>query len=118
MTFIHDKKISDDPEIIVQKQLDAYNARDIDAFVATYSDDVEVFDFPNDLRFKGTDKLRKGYADFFEKTPDLHCQLKNRMVVGNIVIDEEYLTLNGAHLNAVAIYEIENGKIAKVTFVR
>lgn len=118
MTFIHDKKIDDDPEIIVQKQLDAYNSRNIDAFVATYSDDAKVFDFPYEMRFEGSQKMREGYAGFFEKTLDLHCEIKNRMVVGNKVIDEEYLTINGQQISVVAIYEVENGKIAKVTFLR
>jgi hypothetical protein len=40
------------------------------------------------------------------------------MVIGNKVIDEEYITANGNHFSAIAIYEIENGKIAKVTFIR
>ena len=35
----------------------------------------------------------------------------------NKVIDEEYITANGQNFSAVAIYEVENGTIAKVTFV-
>lgn len=106
------------PEIIVQKQLDAYNARDIEAFLATYSDDVKVYNFPNTPRYEGKDKMRESYGDFFKTTPDLHCEIKNRIVIGNKVVDEEYLTMNGRNFSAVAIYEVENGKIAKVTFVR
>ncbi len=106
------------PEIIVQKQLDAYNARDIEAFLDTYSDDVELFNFPNQSSSKGKEAMRKGYQGFFEATPDLHCEIKNRIVIGNKVIDEEYITANGSNFSAVAIYEVENGKIAKVTFLR
>ncbi len=36
-----------DPVSVVQRQLDAYNARDIDALMATYAEDTEQFDFPN-----------------------------------------------------------------------
>ena len=35
--------------------------------------------------------MRKGYASFFENTPDLNCEIKNRIIIGNKVIDEEYL---------------------------
>jgi len=118
MTFIHKKSPITDAEKVVQEQLDAYNSRKIEAFVNTYSDDVEVFDFPNKSRFEGKDKMRESYGGFFESTPDLNCEIKNRIVIGNKVIDEEFLTTNGINYNAVAIYEVENGKIAKVTFVR
>ena len=118
MTFIHKKILSNDAEKVVQEQLDAYNSRNIEAFVSTYSDDVKVFDFPNKSRFEGKDKMRERYGSFFESTPDLNCEIKNRIVIGNKVIDEEFLTINKINYNAVAIYEIENGEIAKVTFVR
>ncbi|SDE64451.1 hypothetical protein SAMN05421636_106239 [Pricia antarctica] len=105
-------------EAIVQNQLNAYNDRNIDAFLNTYSEDVQVFNFPDELRFKGKANMREQYADFFRNTPDLHCKIKNRIVIGNKVIDEEYITMNGSNFSAVAIYEVENGKIAKVTFIR
>jgi hypothetical protein len=36
---------STDPASIVQRQLDAYNARDIDALMAIYAEDVEHYEF-------------------------------------------------------------------------
>ena len=106
------------PRHIVQKQLDAYNARDIEGFLATFSDDIELFKFPNEPVGKGKEYLRESYGSFFENTPDLHCEIKNRIVLGGKVIDEEFLTINGQNYSAVAIYEVENGKIAKVTFIQ
>ncbi len=106
------------PRIIVQKQLEAYNARDIDAFMDTYSEDIKLYDYPNTLFSEGKVKMRERYRPFFESTPNLHCEIKNRMVIGNKVIDEEYVRINGSFISAVAIYEVENGKIIKVTFLR
>lgn len=106
------------PRHIVQKQLDAYNAQDLDGFLATYSEDIELYDYPNELFVQGKEQMRKRYAAFFEKTPDLHCEIKKRIVIGNKVIDEEHIMANGAKFSTVAIYEVENGKIAKVTFLR
>ncbi|MFD2098235.1 nuclear transport factor 2 family protein [Flagellimonas iocasae] len=105
------------PKVIVQKQLDAYNARDIDAFMDTYADNIKLFDFPNKLFIDGKVKMRERYSAYFKNTPDLHCDIKNRIVIGNKVIDEEYVTNNGTKISAVAIYEVENGKIVKVTFI-
>lgn len=108
----------DSPAKIVQKQLDAYNARDIDAFMATYTKDITLINFPNKELLNGQEKMRESYASYFNTTPDLNCEIKNRIVIGNKVIDEEFITANGQNFSAVAIYEVENGKIAKVTFIQ
>lgn len=107
------------PEKLAQEQLDAYNARDIEAFLKPYSKDVEVYTFPNQLNYKGLDKMRERYGKMFANTPDLHCELVKRMVMGNTVIDQEKVTgfPGRDFLEAIAIYKIEDGKIAKVYFV-
>ncbi len=118
MSFIRDKKIDFDPEFIVQQQLDAYNNRDIEGFLSTYSENIELYNYPNELRSTGLQSLRDDYAEFFAATPDLHCAIKNRISIGNKIIDEESITMNGKSFRAVAIYEVVEGKIEKVTFLR
>jgi len=118
MTFIHEKEKIPNTEAIINQNLTAYRARDIDAFLNAYTEDVEVYMFPNKLSYTGKEKMREGYVDFFKNTEGLTCEIKNRMVIGNIVIDEEYLSINGSNHSAVAIYEIEDGKISKVTFIQ
>jgi imidazolonepropionase-like amidohydrolase len=106
------------PEDLVQQQLNGYNARDIDAFVAPYSEDVELYTFPNEPMGKGKANMRVQYQQLFENVPELHCELVNRIVLGNTVIDQERVTgFPSGTLEAVAIYKIENGKIAKVYFI-
>lgn len=106
------------PEQIVQRQLNAYNARDIDAFMATYSKDIELFNFPNTRTANNWEKMKQGYGKMFESIPNLFCEVKKRMVMGNIVIDEEYVRFGEKYLNAIAIYEIEGQHILKVTFIK
>lgn len=77
------------PELLVQQQLNAYNARNIEAFLEPYSDDVEIYTFPNTLISKGKDEMRKSYTQMFAKMSNLHCELKGRIIQGNIVIDRE-----------------------------
>ncbi len=36
-----------DPEAVVQRQLDAYNARDLERFVREYTEDVVVYRMPD-----------------------------------------------------------------------
>lgn len=116
--LIPDSIVKESPEAIVQRQLNAYNARNIDAFMDTYSDDVELYDFPNTLTDKGKANMRKGYEGFFKNATNLYCEIEKRIVIGNKVIDHEKVRAGTRTLRAVAIYEVENGKIKKVTFIQ
>ena len=113
-----DTIIKESPEGIVQRQVNAYNARDIDAFMATYTDDIELYRFPNELFSEGQEQMRARYDKMFNETPDLYCEIKNRTVQGNVVIDQEYVRKNDQFINAIAIYEVNGVKISKVTFIK
>ena len=108
------------PEILVQQQLNAYNAKNIDAFLAPYSDDVTLYNFPNEIIGQGKEAITPGYRRFFSANPNLHCEIVERILLGNTVIDHERVTglANGKTIDAVAIYKIEHNKISKVYFIR
>jgi hypothetical protein len=103
-------------ENVVQAQVDAYNARNIDSFLATYANDAELFEFPNKRIAKGTAELRERYAARF-KEEGLHATIVKRIVLGNMVVDHEQVRRTfpegAGTLDAIAIYEVENGKIAR-----
>lgn len=104
--------------LIVEKQLEAYNAHDIDAFVATYADSVEIYSPEGQLLMKGHEQLRNGYAGFFANTPALNCKILNRMTINNTVIDKEEVIINDSTtIYGVAIYKVEEGKIQSVNFI-
>lgn len=108
------------PEQLAQQQLDAYNNRNIEAFLVPYSDSVEVYIFPNQLQYKGKENMRSQYKPMFERLTDLNCKLVNRMVMGNTVIDHEWVIFdkNQPGVSAISIYTIQNNKIQKVHFIR
>ena len=108
-----------DPESFVQRQLDAYNARDLARFVAEYTEDVQVFRLPDPQPASvGRAALATHYRDNRFNLPDLHAELVNRMVFGNKVIDQEIVTgLPTGTMHAAAIYEVTPGGISKVWFV-
>jgi imidazolonepropionase-like amidohydrolase len=116
VTLKPDSIIQSTPEQLVQMQLNAYNAHDLDAFLAPYADDVEIYDFPGKLLSKGKEQMRKDYI-FITQTPKLYCHLQNRIVQGNMVIDHEEVWFGQPKpVYALAIYIIEKGKISKVYF--
>ena len=108
---------SETPEELVQRQVEAYNNRDLDAFMSTYSNDVVINYFPEKTRYEDKAAMRERFVKYFADTPDLHCEIKNRITISNKVIDEEYILANGKYRSAVAVYEVEDGLIQKVTFI-
>lgn len=114
-----DTLIKTTPELLVQQQLNAYNLRNLDAFLEPYADDVELYSFPNQHDAKGKEAMRKAYAPMFSQLKELHCEVTQRIIQGNTVIDHESVIGFGKDkLKAVAIYVIEKGKISKVYFVQ
>jgi len=103
---------------LVQRQLNAYNARNLEAFLEPYAEDVEVYLFPEKLQYKGKAEMRNQYA-FFKNVPDLHCEIKERIIQGNTIIDKENVFGFGSKpVEATAIYQIENNKIKRVYFLQ
>lgn len=107
------------PELVVQGQLDAYNARDIDRFMAFWADDCEYYAFPSQLLARGLDEVRRRHIERFEE-PNLFGWLLSRMVVGNLVVDRETVTRifpdGPGQVEIIAMYEVEAGKIARAWF--
>lgn len=105
---------------LAQEQLDAYNKRDIEAFLKPYSENVKVYAFPNQLLYEGKAKMREEYTSMFNRLPDLHCKLVNRMVLNNKVIDHEEVVIMKSQpkIYAIAVYTITDGKISEVRFMQ
>lgn len=115
--FNPDTLIKETPLALVQRQLNAYNSRNIEAFLEPYSDDVELYEYPDKLISKGKESMRKDYQLMFEKLPELHCEIKERSINGNVITDKESVTGMGPNkVEATAIYHISNNKISKVYF--
>ena len=102
----------------VQRQLEAYDARDLARFVAEYADDIQVFVPP------ATAPLLSGKAAFAEHyrknrfgLPHLHAEVVQRIVSGHTVVDHERVTgLQADVVEAVAVYRITDGRISTVWF--
>lgn len=112
-----DTLIAATAESLVQQQLNGYNARNMDAFLAPYDDNAELYFFPNKLVAKGKEQLREQYAKIFGNAR-LHCEIKEIIVQGNTVIEKESITGVGQNkLEGTVIYQIENNKIKKVYII-
>lgn len=109
-------EISNQPEAVVQRQLNAFNARDLDALLSVYSADAQFFEYPNKLVAEGSAALRSRYEIRFQE-PNLHARLLNRTVVGSYVFDHEEVTRSfpegPGKIQLMMIYEVKNAHIIK-----
>jgi len=117
--FLASAQNGSEAALLAQQQLDGYNARDIDAFLKPYSDSVKIFNHPNELQYSGKEGMRKRYTGVFERSPDLHCTLVDRMVLGNIVMDQESVIFGkgGTPVKVIVMYKVAHGKIQEVYFI-
>ena len=103
----------------VQAQLDAYNAQDVEAFVACYTPDVRIEDAAGTLQLLGQTAMRERYAKLFAEHPANRAEVLHRIHIGGHVIDHERITGRGPEpLFAVAIYRVQDGLIHHVRFIR
>lgn len=107
---------------LAEGQLHAYNNRDIEKFCTFFHPNVIVYVAGNPIpTCEGIEAFKTIYTARFNDNPDLHCQLKSRIVVDHAVLDEEWVTGVASALapsHVVAIYQFKDGLIHTVSFVR
>lgn len=108
------------PADIVAGQLAAYNARDIDAFMAFWAEDAEIYAHPDTLLAKGHGDIRARHVLRFQE-PDLHARLVSRLVLADRVVDTERVTRNFpeglGEVDVVAIYDVVASQITRAWFL-
>jgi hypothetical protein len=106
------------PTELAQDQLLAYNAKDLDAFCACYSEDVRVWRMPADTpRLAGREAFRESYRAGPFAEAQVQAAIAQRIVMGNIVIDHELVHGRSEQPQQVAVvYHCRDGLIAEVYF--
>ena len=105
----------------VERQVEAYNRRDVEAFVSCYAADVVVEDATGTVVMRGHDAMRATYGELFRASPDLRAEIATRIRVGEYVIDEERITgrLGSTdEIRVVAVYHVANDVIDRIRLIR
>lgn len=103
----------------VERQLVAYNARDVEAFVACFSLGILVESGDGAPICSGREAFFARYADAFAREPRVRCTIRHRIRHGAYIVDHEYLEgyRDGSTKEAVAIYRIAGDLIEHVRFL-
>lgn len=105
---------------IAQGQLDAYNAQDLDAHVAFFADDMTIANLREAPNLSGIAAYKERMGGVFAQFPENKVELLSRVIIGNKVLDHEKVLRapDAIPFEVIAIYTIENGKIASVDFIK
>ncbi len=114
------------PLQVVIAQLDAYNARDIDAFCATFTLDVAAYELDTGVeRLRGHEGLRARYGPQFAASPRQRSRVVSRQELGEMVFDLEFITgyepaglgqAAPAPFHMMAVYRVRGGLIDRCWF--
>jgi len=106
--------------VVVQKQIAAYNAGNLDDFLATYSDDIVFYEPSMEMSIQGKAHLKEVFGNLFKNYPDLFCFIGQRIVSGNTVIDHEKVRFQKGQpaQEFIVMSKVTNGKIAEVYFLK
>jgi len=110
---------SSSPAAVVQRQLDAYNAKDVPAWLSTYASDAQQFMLHGEQLANGHEELQARIVTRFAE-PDLHATLLARSVMDSFVVDHELITRNFPEgkgtIEMLCVYEVVNGFIQRASF--
>ena len=106
---------------ILEEQVFAYNARDLNRFIATYSPGMVIEDGENNVLMRGHEQLRERYGTLFDANPHLHGRILTPLRIGKYTVDEEEVTgsrNSSTPIHAIVIYRVEEDKIVHVRMLR
>jgi uncharacterized protein (TIGR02246 family) len=105
---------------IASAQLDAYNAQDLDTYVSFFAPDCVVSGLNGTPTETSREAIKARYARAFAQFPQNKAELKNRIAVGNTVVDHELVIRKpgGEQFEIIAIYTFRDGLIARVDFAK
>jgi len=97
--------------------MEFYNAHSFEKFIQLYDDEIEIYTYPDKLLGTGTDNITSIFKPKFA-SKSIQVEIVSQMSNGNYVINHEIVTENDTKTKYVSIYEVEDGLIQSVKFVR
>jgi len=105
------------PIDVVNKRMEAYNHHDLDSFLNLYSNDVEIFTYPDKLLGKGKSHLRSIFEPMFQQK-QVQVEIHGQFTKDSYVINNETVTDGEKETKYLSIYKVKDGLIRSVRFVR
>lgn len=105
------------PLDVVNQRMRAYNRHDLPALLASYSDSIAIFTHPRNLLGEGKGHLRWVFEDMFREGV-VHVEVHHQFTIDSYVVNHETVDYGTKTTEYVSIYEVKDGLIQSVTFLR
>jgi uncharacterized protein (TIGR02246 family) len=113
-----------DIETIVQEQIDAYNARDLDRTLSYYAPNATIVSSDGTVMDEGRNAIRAAYENVFAENPEIHAEVPVIFHVGEWVtihsIVPDWLMPDGSRqeMQSIEVYRVVDGKIKELHLYR
>lgn len=105
------------PLEVVNLRMRAYNEHNLDAFLSTYSEEIEIFIYPDKSLGKGKKHIKKLFENLFREG-SVHVDIHHQITKDSYVINHETVVSGDKKTEYISIYEVRSGLIRSVRFVR
>ena len=112
-----EQNVTPTPLEIVNKRMGFYNQHNFEGFIKLYADDVKIYTYPDKLLGTGTENITSIFKPKFA-AKSIQVKIVSQMNNGSHVINHEIVTEDGIETKYVSIYEVRDGLITSVRFVR
>ena len=112
-----EQKITPTPLEIVNQRMALCNQHNFEGFIKLYAEDVRIYTYPDKLLGTGTEKITSIFKPKFV-AKSIQVRIVGQMNNGSHVINHEIVTEDGKETKYVSIYEVRDGLITSVRFVR
>ncbi len=108
---------------VIDAQLAAFNAHDVNAMVANLAEDFAWFAVDPDMtrvELRGREEFRRSMEPYFASVPGARAEIEERLNVGRFaaVRERAYWLRGGEEVSqaSLAVYEIRDGQIRRVWY--
>jgi hypothetical protein len=111
-----------DAHTTIDRHLNAYVNNDYETFKALFHPDIEVYDFPNKLIFKGMADFDKTYKILVGKI-NKSAFISKRIIEGKFVVDMETVKVHipgrdEQVIEGLVIYQLKDNLIYRMMFLK
>lgn len=101
----------------VERQVVAYNAHDLDAFLSCFADNATIAGPDGSVQMTGRDQMRAQFGVMFERR-EVQAEILERVRAGNWVVDHERVTRPGMSMEVLVAYEVIGDSITRMIMLR
>lgn len=111
---------------IAEAMIAAYNAQDVDAYVAFMTDGASEASYRGAVLREGKAGVHAGLSKAFADWPENNAKIVKQYALGETIVFEEYVT-RGPRVSdgfveppftVLAVYSFEGDKVSRVEFIR